>query len=96
MMELSTVDRQMRESTPDIDSLIPEKLNGAIFSAWYTDRIWIDDLKAYRDQIKVDEDEFQIVKVLKTVNRKVKKQKSGFTGIERELVILNQAFLNEF
>ena len=63
---------------------------------WYTDRIWIDDLKAYRDQIKIDEDEFQIVKVLKTVNRKVKKQKSGFTGIERELVILNQAFLNEF
>ena len=73
-----------RESTPDIETVIAEKLTGCIFSAWYTDRIWIDQLKNYRDQVKIDEDEIQTIKLLKSVNRKVKKQikAGGFTGIE--------------
>ena len=71
-----------RDSTPDVEPFIAEKLTGCIFSAWYTDRIWIDQLKSYRDQVKIDEDEIQTIKLLKSVNRKVKKQITGFTGIE--------------
>ena len=72
-----------RESTPDVEPFIVEKLTGCIFSAWYTDRIWIDQLKNYRDQVKIDEDEIQTIRLLKSVHRKVKKQIiGGLTGIE--------------
>ena len=74
-----------QEITSDIEPFISEKLNGCIFSAWYTERIWIEDLKSYRDQIKIDEDEIQMTKIFKNVNRKVKKLRSGFTGIERKI-----------
>ena len=71
-----------RETTPDIGHYIADKLNGAIFSGWYTERIWIEDLHSYRDQIKVDQDELQMNKTLKSISRRVKKLRPGFTGIE--------------
>merc|ERR1712080_336383 len=73
-----------RETTPDIEHFIADKLNGAMFSGWYTERIWIEDLQAYRDQIKVDQDELQMIKILKSISRRVKKLRPGFTGIERK------------
>ena len=73
-----------RETTPYVECHIAEKLNGAIFSGWYTERIWIEDLKSYLDEIKIDEDEVQMVKNLKSVNRKLKRIRPGFTGIERK------------
>lgn len=72
-----------RETTPDLQFYISEKLNGAIFSGWYTERIWIEDLKTYLDEIRIDEDEVQMNKNLRSVNRRVKKLRPGFTGIER-------------
>ena len=75
-----------RESTPDIETYIT-KLHGAIFSGWYTERIWIDDLKMYLDEIKIDEDEVQMIKNLRSVNRRMKKIRPGFTGIERKLAL---------
>ena len=73
-----------RETTPDVECQIAEKLNGAIFSGWYTERIWIEDLKTYLDEIIIDEDEVQMLKNLRSVNRKLKRIRPGFTGIERK------------
>ena len=81
-----------RETTPDVQFYISEKLNGAIFSGWYTERIWIEDLKTYLDEIRIDEDEVQMNKNLRSVNRRVKKLRPGFTGIERKN--LSQILLN--
>lgn len=77
-----TPERSWRETTPDIQLYIAEKLNGTVFSAWYSDRIWIDDLRVYLDQIRVDEDELHIRKVLKSIQRRVSKLRPGFSGIE--------------
>ena len=93
-MEQSKSSEREREATPDLEQLIAEKLSGCIFSGWYTERIWIDDLKSYRDQIKIDEDEFQTIKIMKTVNRKVKKLRPGFTGIERKALMNKFTFVN--
>ena len=73
-----------RETTPDIHHYIADKLNGAIFSGWYTERVWIDNLQHYRDRIKVDEDEVQTNKILRSVSRRVKKLRPNFTGIDGE------------
>ena len=79
-----------RETTPDIHHYIADKLNGAIFSGWYTERIWIDDLKHYRDHIKIDEDEVQTNKILRSVSRRVRKLHPNFTGIEGKPVLILQ------
>lgn len=72
-----------REILQDIDQFIPEKLNGVLFSGWYKDRIWIDDLSTYLDQIRIDPDELNMNKILKSVNRRIKKIRPGFNGIEK-------------
>ena len=79
-----------RETTPDIHHYIADKLNGAIFSGWYTERIWIDDLKHYRDHIKIDEDEVQTNKILRSVSRRVRKLRPKFTGIEGKPILILQ------
>ena len=79
-----------RESTPDINHFISDKLNGAIFSGWYNERIWIEDLKSFRDQIQVDDEESQMQKILKSVNRRVRKIRPGFTGIKSKYDALNE------
>ena len=71
-----------RETTPNIHHYIADKLNSAIFSGWYTERIWIEGVQQYRDEIKVDEDEVQMNKVLRSVSRRVKKLHPKFTGID--------------
>ena len=78
-----------RETTPDIHHYIADKLNSAIFSGWYTERIWIEGVQQYRDQIKVDEDEVQMNKILRSVSRRVKKLHPKFTGIDGKSRILN-------
>jgi len=71
-----------RETTPNIHHYIADKLNSAIFSGWYTERIWIEGVQQYRDEIKVDEDEVQMNKILRSVSRRVKKLHPKFTGID--------------
>jgi hypothetical protein len=73
-----------RESSPDVTSYIEEKLNNTIFSGWYSERIWIEDLKGYRDRIKVDDDELLMLKNVKSIHRRVKKVRPGFTGVNRK------------
>ena len=85
-----------RETTPDIRHYIADKLNGAIFSGWYTERIWIDDLKHYRDHIKIDEDEVQTNKILRSVSRRVRKLRPKFTGIEGKPILILQSLLTFF
>lgn len=68
----------------DLPSYIAERLHGTIFSAWYTDRLWIEDLSAYRDQIQIDAVEERTIKVFKSVHRRLKKaSNSSFTGISK-------------
>ena len=41
-------------------------------------------IQNYLDEIIIDEDEVQMVKNLRSVNRKLKRIRPGFTGIERK------------
>ena len=74
---------QGRESSPDLGNYVSEKLSNAIFSGWYADRVWVDELGVYRDRIQVDDDEADFIRSVKSVHRRVKKIRS-FTGIERK------------
>ncbi len=73
-----------RETSLDVSEYVQLKLNGAIFSGWYSERVLVDEISSkYLDQIQIDPEELHMNKILKSVTKKLKKHRNGnFLGIK--------------
>jgi hypothetical protein len=74
------------EQTPergatDLSEYLSLKAKGMLFAGWYTDRILVEEAKDYRDRVRIDPGEVEIVKRLRHVLRRVKKEKK-LCGLE--------------
>ena len=49
------------------------KLFPLLFSAWFTERVYREEISDYRDRLLVDKDESKVVKVVRSAARKLKK-----------------------
>ena len=79
-------------STPekvDLAGYLEQKTKSALFAGWYTDRIFVEEAKGYRDRIRIDEAEADIIKRLKSVFRRVKKEKK-LCGLESTKTVTNK------
>ena len=65
----------------------PTDLIGQLFTGDYADRVWVNDLKAFRDRVQVDPVEDEVIRKVKSFLRRAKrasttKDKKLFTAVE--------------
>ena len=86
----SSMTRSMTE-TPEKENLpeyVTSKWQGSIFAGWYTERVHVDDLKAYRDRVVIDVTETEVIKKAKSTLRRIKKAATNpnmFVGLQSKL-----------
>ncbi len=71
----------------NLSHYLETRLPGLIFSGWYSDRVWVEGVAAFRDRIRADQGETETGKVLRGVARKVKKARDAsgiLSGIDSQ------------
>ena len=77
-MSASIVSSRMSTTPPPsiaeaLDSMRQTKLFPLLFSAWFTERVYREDISDYRDRLLVDKDESKVVKAVRSAARKLKR-----------------------
>ena len=73
-----------------LKSMRQSKLFPLLFSAWFTERVYREDIGDYRDRLLVDKDEAKVVKAVRSAARRLKKAaatdevKDKSTAVESE------------
>ena len=56
-----------------LDSMRQTNLFPLLFSAWFTERVYREEISDYRDRLLVDRDEVRVVKAVRSAARRLKK-----------------------
>jgi hypothetical protein len=75
-----------------MDSVRQSNLFPLLFSAWFTERVYREEIADYRDRLQVDKEEVKVVKSVRIAARKIKKAitaaelRNKSAGIESECI----------
>ena len=77
-MSASIVSSRMSTTPPPsiaeaLDSMRQTNFFPLLFSAWFTERVYREDIGDYRDRLLVDKDESKVVKAVRSAARKLKR-----------------------
>ena len=67
-----------------------------LFSAWFTERVYREEISDYRDRLLVDKDEVRVVRAVRSAARKLKKAIAAAEVKDKSAAVESKAFNHHF
>ena len=76
-----------------LDSMRQTNLFPLLFSAWFTERVYREEISDYRDRLLVDRDEVRVVKAVRSAARRLKKAIAAAEVKDKSAAVESKCFI---